>query len=131
MEAHKKKLFPIMGPVYTSYMIWLFLLKIYYAFIVTYRMAFENIDKTRKEHLYWVIVDFIMDFMFLIDILITFNKPFYDENSLIVTNRRKIALRYLASWFIVDLVMLLPLSYFKYTSRNMVSYKKADGSSDE
>lgn len=41
-----------------------------------------------KEKLGWVIVDEIMDGLFLIDILITFNKPYYDESNIIVTDRR-------------------------------------------
>lgn len=131
METKNKWLFPIIGPVHTFYMVWQFWLKIYYAFIVTYRLAFENIDKSRKEHLYWVVIDFIMDFMFLIDIIITFNKPFYDENSLIVTDRKQIASNYMSSWFFVDLIMLVPMSYFKYTSRDMPSYRKANGAADE
>jgi len=103
----------------------------YFAFVVTYRLAFENIDKDNKEKLMWVIVDFIMDFMFLIDIIITFNKPYYDENNLLVTDRKMIANNYLASWFFMDLIMLTPMSYFKYTSRNQATFRKKNGASDE
>ena len=56
-------------------------LKFYYAFVVTYRLAFENIDKANKEKLFWVVVDMFMDLLFLIDIMITFNRPYYDENN--------------------------------------------------
>jgi hypothetical protein len=56
-------------------------LKLYYAFVVTYRLAFENIDKANKEKLFWVVVDMFMDLLFLIDIMITFNRPYYDENN--------------------------------------------------
>jgi hypothetical protein len=131
LETNKKCLFPIIGRYHTMYMIWLFVLKSYFAFVVTYRLAFENIDKTRKEKDMWVAIDFIMDFSFLIDIVITFNKPYYDENSLLVTDRKQIANNYLASWFFVDLLMLVPMSYFKYKSRDMNSFTKRDGTSDE
>jgi hypothetical protein len=57
------------------------MLKGYYAFVVTYRLAFESIEKTNKEQLYWVVMDEFMDLLFFVDIIITFNKPYYDENN--------------------------------------------------
>jgi hypothetical protein len=131
LETKNMRLFPVIGSLHTAYMIWQVLLKMYFAFIVTYRLAFENIDKDNKEKLMWVTVDFIMDFMFLIDIIITFNKPYYDENNLLVTDRKMIANNYLASWFFIDLIMLTPFSYFKYTSRNQATFRKKNGTSDE
>jgi len=123
-EALRKGLFPIIGKVHVAYLIIMFLLKCFYAFVVTYRLAFEAADMNIKEKLSWVIVDEIMDGLFLIDIFITFNKPYYDENNLIVTDRGKIAIHYVKTWFFIDLIMLFPTSLFKYRSRNGVNAMK-------
>lgn len=80
-EAVRKGLFPIIGRVNVAYQIVMFLLKSYYAFVVTYRLAFESIEKSRKEKIYWVVTDELMDLLFLIDIIITFNRPYYDDNN--------------------------------------------------
>lgn len=119
--ALRKGLFPIIGKVNVAYLTIMFLLKCFYAFVVTYRLAFEAADMNIKEKFGWVIVDEIMDGLFLIDILITFNKPYYDENNIIVTDRRKIAKQYVKTWFFIDLIMLFPTSLFKYRSRNGVN----------
>lgn len=90
--------------------------KSYYAFIITYRLAFESID--REEMFHWVIVDEFFDLIFLAEILIKFNRPYYDANNVLETDRRKIAKNYLKGYFFVDLLMLFPISLVKYNSRN-------------
>ena len=60
--------------------------KNYYAFVLTYRLAFEAIDSSEKLH--WVVIDEFMDVIFLIDILITFNKPYYDSSNFLQTDRK-------------------------------------------
>jgi len=50
--------------------------------------------------------------MFFIDILVIFNCAFYDEEFLIVQNRKIIAKEYFKSWFTVDLLAIIPLEEF-------------------
>jgi hypothetical protein len=90
--------------------------KSYYAFIMTYRLAFESIN--RSEQFHWVVIDECFDLIFLAEILINFNKPYYDENNVLETSRKKIAKNYLKGYFAVDVLMLFPISLVKYNSRN-------------
>ena len=77
-----------------------------YATIVTpFRTAFFD-----YEPLPWIIVDACVDFFFLLDMIQNFFYAYYDSDGNIVTDRKKIALKYLYSWFILDLVAILPFN---------------------
>ena len=60
--------------------------------------------------------DFYLDFVFLIEVVAIFNKPVYDVNQHLVTDRKVIALKYLKGWFILDIIALMPISYIKMKS---------------
>lgn len=55
-----------------------------------------------------VIVDYIVDIMFIIDIFINFRTTFVDENDEVVSHPCRIAVHYLKTWFIIDLVAAIP-----------------------
>lgn len=55
-------------------------------------------------------VELIMDVVFILDIIFTFNSGYYSKG-IIVMNRKKIILGYLRSWFFLDLVASFPYSY--------------------
>ena len=74
-----------------------------------------------------------VDLYFIIDIYVSFNTAFYDESrrsgdqfealdrsGALVFDKKVIARRYLRSWFAVDLISCLPVSYIEYflTSAN-------------
>lgn len=63
-----------------------------------------------------VIVDLYLDTVFLLEIISLFNKPFYDSNSRLITDRKVIAKQYLSSWFVLDVLACLPYSYIKMKS---------------
>jgi len=46
--------------------------------------------------------------MFLIDIFIIFDSAFYNHEFIIVETRKIIAKEYIKSWFLVDLLAILP-----------------------
>ena len=48
---------------------------------------------------------------FVLDVLLTFNTAYLDEDDHPVTSRKAIALHYLFTWFFIDLVALLPFSF--------------------
>jgi len=60
--------------------------------------------------------DILVTLTFAADILIHFNTGFMVRQEM-VTDRRQIALRYLKSWFLLDLVATLPFTWFFRTSR--------------
>ena len=61
---------------------------IFSSFVIPYRMAFiapENETTT------WNIINYLIDSTFFMDIIVTFNTAFYDENFKIVEDRGSIA----------------------------------------
>lgn len=54
------------------------------------------------------IVDTIIDFMFLTDIVINFNSALLLKNGAVNYHRKKITMDYIKTWFFIDLVASLP-----------------------
>jgi hypothetical protein len=63
-----------------------------------------DIAFSRKES--WVII--IIDIIFLVDMMITFNTAFYDSSINLISDRKKIGIAYLKGWFFMDLFSILP-----------------------
>ena len=87
--------------------------KILIAFHTPFKAAFEYEPSWTS-----VYFDLYLDIVFFADILITFNMPLYDEKSRLITDRKVISLKYLRTWFLVDLIICFPLSYLRKTSHN-------------
>ena len=58
----------------------------------------------------WMVTELVLDFLFFIDIILTFFSAYFDKLDVLVDNRRKIACNYLKFWFIIDFVSIMPLS---------------------
>ena len=67
----------------------------------------------------WIRVYYIVDFMFLVDICQIFNSAYYDENFNMVQDRKLIAKTYIGSWFIVDVVAIIPFDLFMGNSNSI------------
>lgn len=77
----------------------------YAAIVVPFRLAFVE-DESKG----WKAVGYIMDAIFLLDLVMTFFVSYYDEDKNIqVTAYKAIAMNYLKTWFIIDLVSILPI----------------------
>lgn len=50
----------------------------------------------------------IIDLIFAIDMLVTFNTAVYNNHNDIVEDRKTIAKWYLKGWFIIDLIAIIP-----------------------
>ena len=72
------------------------------------------------DELAWEVVDLVIDIVFLLDIVFTFFSAYYNTIEELVTDPRKICLNYVKSWFIVDLISVLPFSYILSSSANVV-----------
>ena len=56
-----------------------------------------------------VILNSVVDILFLIDIIVFFNSSYYDtKSSKYVTSRKQIAKNYLCGWFVLDLIAVFP-----------------------
>ena len=57
--------------------------------------------------------NFIVDVMFIVDILINFRTTYVEKKTqVIVSEPKKIAIHYLKSWFIIDFVAAIPFDFF-------------------
>jgi hypothetical protein len=75
-----------------------------YAVTVTpYRVAFVEVDDPA-----WETIDYLIDSLFFIDVLLNFFTVYKDNNENLVINHKKIALNYLTSWFFVDIFSCIP-----------------------
>lgn len=82
------------------------ILLLYTATIMPLSMAFFESDTQDV----WFSIDIILDCLFFIDIIITFNSAFYDNCGVLISNRKEITFRYLKSWFLFDLLSCIPFN---------------------
>ena len=78
------------------------------------RIAFVEVETPQ-----WNVINYIVDFMFLIDIFVVFNSAYYDEDFNLVTSRKIIACQYLTGWFFIDLFAIVPFDQFFGSSQNL------------
>ena len=81
------------------WLILIFTLLIWTALYLPYRLAFID-----QASLPIFIMECIVDALFLIDVVLNFLTSYYDESNSLVIDRRRIAYKYLKTWFIIDLV---------------------------
>ncbi|RCV25211.1 hypothetical protein SETIT_5G148000v2 [Setaria italica] len=111
----------IISPYDPCYRIWetfLLVLVVYSAWICPFELAF-------LRHLSWelFLVENIIDSFFAIDIILTFFIAYLDQKSyLLVDNPKRIAARYISSWFIFDVCSTIP-----YQSFGLLFKKRANG----
>ncbi|KAG1661761.1 Potassium voltage-gated channel subfamily H member 7 [Nymphon striatum] len=55
-----------------------------------------------------VVIDLLVDVMFIIDILINFRTTYVNGNDEVVSHPGKVAVHYLRGWFLIDLVAAIP-----------------------
>lgn len=56
--------------------------------------------------------EILIDILLAFDIVIIFFSVYTDSEEILVKNHKKIVMRYLKGWFVVDLISVLPFSYF-------------------
>ena len=77
---------------------------LYSAIITPYEIAFSD---TNNISWFEVLIDILLG----IDIVLTFFSAYTDDEENLVKNHKKIVKKYLKSWFIVDIISVLPISY--------------------
>ena len=88
----------------------------YASLITPYRIAFFD-----KATIGWMIIGYIIDLLFTADLILNFFFAYYDKNGELVYNRKKIAYRYLLSWFIIDFIAIIPFDIFFNNNYNSLS----------
>lgn len=80
-----------------------------------------SIALVTDEEMSWTIINYLIDGMFLIDILFIFNTAFYNDDYEMISDRGTIACQYLKSWFFIDIIAIIPFELaFQTNATDMV-----------
>ncbi|OWZ24312.1 hypothetical protein PHMEG_000677 [Phytophthora megakarya] len=103
---------PLLDPRSNEKLAWdalIMLIVLYSAVMVPFQMGFPEV----QLNVGFRAVSIFSDVLFFLDVVHNFFVGFYqDDDENMVRDRRVIARRYLASWFIPDVMAVLPLDYF-------------------
>ena len=79
-------------------------------FLTPYEIAFDYPDEAdlQKYHPIHKVMDSMIDFIFFLDVIITFYVAYLTDDFEIVDDRKMIANHYLNSWFTVDILSCIP-----------------------
>uniref|UniRef100_A0A671URT5 Potassium voltage-gated channel, subfamily H (eag-related), member 5a n=1 Tax=Sparus aurata TaxID=8175 RepID=A0A671URT5_SPAAU len=84
---------------------WVILILTFYtAIMVPYNVSF----KTKQNNLVWLVLDSVVDVIFLIDIVLNFHTTFVGPAGEVVSDAKLIRMNYLKTWFVIDLLSCLP-----------------------
>ncbi|XP_058744326.1 potassium channel KAT1-like [Vicia villosa] len=101
----RKHIISPFNPKHRAWEMWLILLVIYSAWICPFHFAFLP-----DKHPTLLIIDNIINAFFAIDIVLTFFVAYVDDHSYVLIDEpKKIAVRYLCTWFIFDVSSTAPL----------------------
>ncbi|XP_037541075.1 potassium voltage-gated channel subfamily H member 5-like [Nematolebias whitei] len=84
---------------------WVILILTFYtAIMVPYNVSF----RTKHNNLAWLVVDSVVDVIFLIDIVLNFHTTFVGPAGEVISDAKLIRMNYLKTWFVIDLLSCLP-----------------------
>ena len=92
----------------------------YVIITVPLRLAFD-VETDYGTISFWF--DVLVDIYFLCDIVINFRTAYYDSSQVLVIKPDRISWHYLTSWFAIDVISCMPISYI-----NMIVEPEADSS---
>ncbi|XP_074541430.1 potassium voltage-gated channel subfamily H member 5a [Halichoeres trimaculatus] len=99
---------------------WVILILTFYtAIMVPYNVSF----KTRQNNLAWLVLDSVVDVIFLIDIVLNFHTTFVGPNGEVISDARLIRMNYLKTWFVIDLLSCLPydiINAFEHVDEDVI-----------
>lgn len=64
------------------------------------------------DNVSWITFDAFIDFWFFVELVINFKTAYYDDRGKLVSERVNIIKNYFKSWFVIDFITLIPISYF-------------------
>jgi len=89
---------------------------IFTCLVIPVRIAFTTEDTT-----FWVFMNLFIDLAFVLDIILAFSTAVYDSSMQIIDDRKEIAKEYLRTWFLIDLLGVVPFDQLsKLTGNNEV-----------
>ena len=86
---------------------------LFISIVTPYRIAF-----TTADDITWLTINYVVDFLFAVDLVVTFLSAYEDDNEELIHDKCTIAKAYLKSWFLVDLLSVIPLTEFIETTNS-------------
>ncbi|XP_028997895.1 potassium voltage-gated channel subfamily H member 5-like [Betta splendens] len=84
---------------------WVILILTFYtAIMVPYNVSF----RTKQNNLAWLVLDSVVDVIFLVDIVLNFHTTFVGPAGEVISDAKLIRMNYLKTWFVIDLLSCLP-----------------------
>uniref|UniRef100_A0AAV2KEP4 Ion transport domain-containing protein n=1 Tax=Knipowitschia caucasica TaxID=637954 RepID=A0AAV2KEP4_KNICA len=84
---------------------WVILILTFYtAIMVPYNVSFKN----KQSNIIWLVLDSVVDVIFLVDIVLNFHTTFVGPSGEVVSDAKLIRMNYLKTWFVIDLLSCLP-----------------------
>uniref|UniRef100_A0A0D9WGU4 Potassium channel n=1 Tax=Leersia perrieri TaxID=77586 RepID=A0A0D9WGU4_9ORYZ len=104
----------VISPLDSRYRCWdtfMVVLVAYSAWVYPFEVAFMNLSPKGGLE----VADIVVDLFFAVDIVLTFFVAYIDSRTqLLVRNRRRIAMRYLSTFFIMDVASTIPFQGLAY-----------------
>ncbi|KAH8071247.1 voltage-gated potassium channel [Aureococcus anophagefferens] len=115
-------LFPVQDPrtdARFGWDVWLMVLIFYVMLVTPFQLSFTRAPDAYADnftagsppgynkYVVLAVLNAMVDVMFLADLCLCFNTAFFEDNAWVV-DRRRIAVNYLRSWFLLDLLSILP-----------------------
>lgn len=79
---------------------------IFTCMVTPYRIALVE-----KDNFTWQLIINTVDILFLLDMIVIFNAAYFDDDFILISDRKRIGLNYLRGWFIIDLFAIIPFDY--------------------
>ncbi|XP_068199431.1 potassium voltage-gated channel subfamily H member 5-like [Antennarius striatus] len=106
---------------------WVILILTFYtAIMVPYNVSF----KTRQNNLTWLVLDSVVDVIFLIDIVLNFHTTFVGPAGEVISDAKLIRMNYLKTWFVIDLLSCLPydiINAFEHVNEDVMASASSAG----
>lgn len=93
---------------------WNFLLGVcllYTAIVTPFVLAFI----ISRDFDQWFFIDSSLTVIFFLDVIITLNTAYLDEEGILVYNRKQIFMNYLKGWLIIDVIACIPYDLIQYS----------------
>jgi hypothetical protein len=95
------------------------ILLLYTATVTPYQVCFIE-----EEDENWFSIVLIIDCIFFMDIIINFFSAYTDQEGKLITNRPKIMMNYLKTWFFIDLISCIPFQVIFQDDGGDAKYNK-------
>ncbi|KAK3239955.1 hypothetical protein CYMTET_50153 [Cymbomonas tetramitiformis] len=104
-----------------------FFVLIYVAAVVPLRIGF-SLDPTGS----WYILELIIEFYFYVDLFLNFFTAYEDERGNAITDRKKITANYLKTWFVIDIISVLPVDLaFRIADESFICSLQEEGCDED